>query len=403
MKRMITNNGLPSLEEIKLYHEGKLDTARMEAIDTEAAQNPLLAEAMEGYAAVPVFTAVPDFSPFLGSTSSATSSVSAAAGAKAGIAWWSAKTVIVAVVVAASATTALVLTRDKNRTELSGKNVNSVENHSTEITSIENTTDNHSKGEENGVTLTTEANSTTALSSQPSNNQSLVADGFIAEASRSTIMDASVPSTQPAVIEPLIPLGNDNLTATDLATVPQTTEYIRTGLAAVGIQRILNYKVADYTKLRNNQWNSFATEVGSVPAPFENDEARRQAEMENVITTQIPYLEYLTRCIRAMDQKSFALAIQKLEVITQQYPDDVNAQFYTARCLYESGEFEKAIVCYDKSLKNAIRTFNEEAEFYKAKSLKALGREEEASNLFNAIVARGKFYAEKAMKELDKD
>ncbi len=391
------------MEEIKLYQEGKLDTARMEAIDTEAAQNPLLAEAMEGYAAVPVFTALPDFSPFLGGASSAISSVSAVAGAKAGIAWWSAKTLIVAVVVAASATTAIVLTRDKGIAEQSGKSVTSAENQSTETTPAENTKENNSLSEENGVTPTTEANSTTALSNQPSNNQSLVADGFIADASRSTNIDATVPSDQPAVIEPLKSIGNDNLTAADLATVPQTTEYVRTGLAAVGIQRILNYKVADYTKLRNNQWPSFGTEVGSVPAPFENDESRRQAEMENVFTTQIPYLEYLTQCMRAMDQKSFALAIQKLEVITQQYPDDVNAQFYTARCLYESGEFEKAIVYYDKSMKNAIRTFNEEAEFYKAKSLKALGREEEASNLFNAIVARGKFYAEKAMKELDKD
>ena len=79
----------------------------------------------------------------------------------------------------------------------------------------------------------------------------------------------------------------------------------------------------------------------------------------------------------------------------------MNAQFYLARCYYESGEFENALTYYDKTIKNRISTFREEAEFYKAMSLKALGRIEEAKALFTEIVNKQRFYALKAAKELN--
>ena len=50
---------------------------------------------------------------------------------------------------------------------------------------------------------------------------------------------------------------------------------------------------------------------------------------------------------------------------------------------------------------NMIWTFDEPAEFYEAKCLKAQGKAEEAKALFRAIAERGKFYGPQGRKELE--
>lgn len=397
MKRNITNNDLPSLEEIKLYQQGQLDPERAAAIKAQAVQSPLLAEALEGFAEVGAYDAVPNVSVFLANhthaaASAAAASPLAAAATNTAAAWWSMNTVIAVV------TTIAVLTAGS----IFYFNNESSETNTTPSTTINSSSEN--KENNNLVNTTNESSWNKSDNNLPANNEiisnPLSNNSSNVSAALEPNIVANNNATTTTTIDPLNTksinqLGHTN-DSLEMVMVQQ-----RAGIAAVSITRILNYKVADYTKMRSKEWQSFESELGGLPAPFASEEDRAKAEEENLFTTQIPYMNYLTQCVQAMNQNNYALAINKFKVIAQQYPDDVNAQFYTARCYYENGEFENAITYYDKTIKNSISTFREEAEFYKAKSLKALGRTEEAKALFTEIVNKQKFYALKAAKELN--
>lgn len=398
MKRIVTNNGLPSLEEIKLFHQGQLDPERAAAIKAQAAQSPLLVEAMEGYADVAAYDAVPDVSVFLSNHTHAAASAAAAAtplaaaATQATTSWWSLNTII-AVVTSITLVTVGSIFYFNNETS---------ETNIAPPTNINNSSENNENN--NLINTDNENNQITIENNLPKANEIIVNPSANGNNYTTATIEPNIATnksiTTATTIDPIAPKSIDQLVhnndSMEMVMVQQ-----RAGIAAVSITRILNYKVADYTKMRSKDWQSFESELGGLPAPFASEEDRAKAEEENLFTTQIPYMNYLTQCVQAMNQNNYALAINKFKVIAQQYPDDVNAQFYTARCYYENGEFENAITYYDKTIKNSISTFREEAEFYKAKSLKALGRTEEAKALFTEIVNKQKFYALKAAKELN--
>ncbi len=408
MKKMTTNSNMPSLEEIKLYHEGKLDATRTSAIDAEAAKNPFLAEALEGFAILPVFNNVPDVSVFLSSIGDMAVTASTASGGAAVTtsskvaAWFGVSKIVVSAtlsVVVAIGVVSTVVCLNKNQSQKTAK----AQQSNTDFTPSENDLKkdpsivplNEKQLAEGEVPETPIAKKPTQqLSEQAKQENNLPENGLLGggNAQNENYNDGN--STSISSLQ-----GSNTIVDSANAEVAEATAH-RKGIAAVSIKKILNYKVADYTNMRNNQWSSFSTELGGLAAPYENNEDREKAELDNSFTIKIAYMDYLTQCVEAMNTSKYAMAIEKLDVIAQQYPDDVNAQFYSARCLYESKEYEKAIGYYEKTLKNTIRTFNEEAEFYKGKSLKALGRNEEAKQIFLSIVKKEKFYAPQAAKEL---
>jgi hypothetical protein len=59
MKNNLEHSAVPTSDEIKLYHEGKLGPMRSHEIELLAQENPLIAEALEGYAAKPAYAMLP--------------------------------------------------------------------------------------------------------------------------------------------------------------------------------------------------------------------------------------------------------------------------------------------------------------------------------------------------------
>ncbi|MFN0030838.1 MAG: tetratricopeptide repeat protein [Flavobacteriales bacterium] len=387
------NNKLPSLDEIKSYQQGAMDDAQRLSLEQAADNNPLLSEAMEGFAQKGGYHAVPDLSQFLGLAAQTTAAATASSvvAAKTGSILFSAKALMVAAVVATTATvtTIAIVSTDENETP----SVTQAIQQTTAMTNDSNETPaaNSWKDQNTGIAeKTISDNDRTSLPANAANND--------ATAEQATGDEGVITGT----VAETIPLSDAQKAAEQLASdAVKTNLKYKAGEVAVSTTYINHYKVADYTDMVKAEWPSFETELSGVPAPYASEEEKKKAEEENSFTNQIAYMDYMRQCIRAMDQKQYALAIEKFAIISAQYPDDVNARFYTGYCHYESSNYPQAIACFEITMTNMIWTFDEPAEFYKAKCMKAQGNVEEAKILFRSIAEKGKFYAQQARKELE--
>jgi TolA-binding protein len=168
---------------------------------------------------------------------------------------------------------------------------------------------------------------------------------------------------------------------------------------AINIMKVLNYKMADYTAIRSNTWEKFSAEENGLPAKWESEAERVQFQKDHPELI-IPYIEYVTTCISAFDNGKYQVAIDRFGIILDQYPDDVNAQFYSAMSHYHLKNQQGAIALFLKVEKNVIRTFNEEAFFYHAKCAKEVGDPDTANSLFVKVVQMNGFYKERALEEM---
>ena len=122
--------------------------------------------------------------------------------------------------------------------------------------------------------------------------------------------------------------------------------------------------------------------------------------MSNWRVTEIPYIEYLEKTMSLFSKGNYKKALSRFEIILESYPKDINANFYGGLCYFNLGEFEKAIQTFETSFESEFSNFNEESEWYLAKSYSANGQEDKASSLFKKINKNGGYYSKQALKYL---
>lgn len=127
----------------------------------------------------------------------------------------------------------------------------------------------------------------------------------------------------------------------------------------------------------------------------ENSESVETTEWKDV---EIPYIDYLEKTMEIFSKGNNKKALSRFEVILETYADDVNANFYAGLCYYNLKEYASAESSFDKCIDSKYFNFSEEAEWYKAKSLLAGGKKEEAKELFSKIVEANGYYASQAKK-----
>lgn len=118
-------------------------------------------------------------------------------------------------------------------------------------------------------------------------------------------------------------------------------------------------------------------------------------EWKNV---DIPYIEYVSKTMEMFSKGQNKKALSRFQVILETYPDDVNANFYAGLCYYNLKEFTSAVSAFNQCIDSKYTNFNEEAEWYAAKSLLADGKKSEANALFQKIVSANGYYSAQAKK-----
>jgi tetratricopeptide (TPR) repeat protein len=133
--------------------------------------------------------------------------------------------------------------------------------------------------------------------------------------------------------------------------------------------------------------------------PADNDQTFAEKEA-TAQTIDIPYMQYLEKTIQLFSNNNIKLALARFEVILQTYPDDLNANFYAGLCYFNLQSYQKATMSLQNCLDAYFQNFDEEAEWYLAKSYFADKQFKLASDWLKRISERGGFYAKQAEKML---
>ncbi|GEM_PF-621502 len=160
-------------------------------------------------------------------------------------------------------------------------------------------------------------------------------------------------------------------------------------------------KTVDYRSIRKDKaiTSPLPPQMGTPASqrePYKEETVQKKAHKQTV-----DYMIYLENSHYYFLQKNYKRALVRYLTILDHYPDDVNAHFYAGLCLYNLGQFEKAVKQFDQSYPLEIGNFREEARWFKAQSLYQLGQLEAAISVFESINKAGGFYSEQAKKRIE--
>lgn len=108
------------------------------------------------------------------------------------------------------------------------------------------------------------------------------------------------------------------------------------------------------------------------------------------------YLDFMDGVTSALARGDNRSALDGLYRVLDQYPDDVNAQFYAGLACYRSGLYLRARHWFDAAATNAVDSFAEEGHWYAAQCTVQLEGLEAARPALARIAAAGGFYAQQA-------
>lgn len=400
MKSNLEHSALPTAEEIRMYQDGKLEALRSHEIELLAQENPLLADALDGYSTTPSFSMLPLITAGIAQTAGIASGglagSAAATAVKVTLPWWHLNGWIIGVVAGTTATVGtVVVLQEKNNVQTKPSANQTTENglstiHSEELDTIQFDEALESKNEVFSQAVLSE-NAQASIANFQEVNQPKISD-----AAENSLAKSNNTQIDRQVIDNLkpIPLAEANLQKNDAVPVEKKSSTV-----AIQILHILNYKLADYSVIRSEEWERFSLDEVGLPASFGSQEEKKlyvKEHPENVVS----YIDYITQCIRAYDYEKFQQAIRRFNVVLEQYPDDVNAQFYSAMSYYAEKDYPKAIEYFLKVEKNGINTFDEEAMYYHAMTLKTLGNIDDANSLFVKVIRENGFYKENALQQM---
>lgn len=164
---------------------------------------------------------------------------------------------------------------------------------------------------------------------------------------------------------------------------------------------IKNLKAVDYSVFYSANVAKKEWLLTGVSADKEN--ASSEGVMVDRIVTYIPYKAFLNEYLSKFAENDFKGALTGLLIIQQQFPDDLNAAFYSGLCYYNLGKSRQAITAFDRALSNSFTTFREESEWYKALSMIEEGSKKNragAKELLQKIVDDKGFYSKRAAEKL---
>ncbi|MBL7981578.1 MAG: hypothetical protein JNL52_07175 [Flavobacteriales bacterium] len=123
---------------------------------------------------------------------------------------------------------------------------------------------------------------------------------------------------------------------------------------------------------------------------------RGQQQTDRNAIRNMTYTSYMDEALGRFARNDNRGCLEELRFLMDQYPDDVNAQFYAGLCCYNLGLYKRARHFLHQAAVHSVDVFHEEAIWYHALTLQRLGELDAATEAFSRIAAGGGFYAERA-------
>lgn len=136
----------------------------------------------------------------------------------------------------------------------------------------------------------------------------------------------------------------------------------------------------------------------SLGVPANVDMARQEADAQERSTQR--YLDFMDGAMGDIARGEDRAALDEFYFLLNQYPEDVNAQFYAGLACHRLGLFPRALRFLHAAALNPVDSFNEEAVWYEALAAEKLDGADAARPAFERIAKAGGFYAVQAKKKL---
>ena len=374
MKTKQNPTGLPSIGELRKYHEGALSPEQEHALEKMALENELLSEALEGFSGFDHWDEVPSPAAFQQ--------------AKGGswlrtVAWSIGSVMILALGIWMALPTRQGMEEsvDGIRTTTDGSAAGSA---ALEVDGKEEIY----PGEPVDSFVVANSPSTGQVTFSGEESSKASTDG----ASTTTTLFEYIVHIPPKKVNTKVEFTGDPVDNKPLLIKQKSV----TGNSP--IYHVNDYKLVDYRELRHDNWASMDVDEMGTPANLDHpDDARGQAS-----PLRITYFRYIGNAIEHFAEKSYGLALSQFETVLRQYPDDVNAALYGGLCAFHMGQFTKASKLLNSCLQNEIDTFHEDAEFYLARSLMKENKLQDAHLLLERIADSNGYYAPQARLLLKK-
>ena len=157
---------------------------------------------------------------------------------------------------------------------------------------------------------------------------------------------------------------------------------------------VKNYKVVDYRY--DKRINQKLIEISS---NFNFHKISTNNLTEN--NTNFTYNDFLKEALIKIENKHYHEAIEYFDIILSQYPNDINACYYKALCLFETNQNQKSLKYLELTLSQKINTFHEESKWYKSMILKEEKQYAATEKVLLEIINDKGYYGVQARKELD--
>lgn len=195
---------------------------------------------------------------------------------------------------------------------------------------------------------------------------------------------------------PIVIEDETNFPEENLELMPEGNDYTLAEL--VPATYLFDLFVVDYRRIEREkkEVEYIKYELTGTSAEFENQNSTDNEVTETKV--KVSYWIYLSQSMDYFSRENYKGALNRFEIILDQYPNDVNALFYGGLCYYNLGSYNKAIDHFEKIIDQPLNAFKEEALWYKAKSLIKLNRKKEASAVLDEIIIQGGFYTEDAIE-----
>ena len=382
MNKIFMETDQLSNDELQQYLSGGLSASEKHRIELIIASDPFLSDAVEGYTAANL-----DMTSFDAMGDRFQSQINASGSGSSSIGAWIAGAVF---------TTATVL-----GIGLANNMLNSTEIHHApvavqaiaEATDMEEVTDEEISAEIEAELVTAE----------PILDQEVITYSKKRENQPLTVASEEVQITsapeEPETVETVL------LEAVEIPKAEEvdikTTVVSNTNIRYVHELVTVDFEDKRNWRIRVRNTTSINSGLRAYRADYSYD--RNRHEQPSVIApySYVFYNDFLDSALYLYKVNNYRSALKAFKVMISQFPDDVNAHFYGALCYYNLGKAEKAINFLNEVLKNDVNTFDQEAQYYKALSLKQAGYAQHARDLFNKIVREGKYFAKQAQEALD--
>jgi tetratricopeptide (TPR) repeat protein len=159
--------------------------------------------------------------------------------------------------------------------------------------------------------------------------------------------------------------------------------------------KVSNYNALYFSRIQPEN-PSFKT---ATPASKENKEsAADEAGPEKLHGVRADRV--LKHALASFNTQDFGTALEYFQLLLENNPNDVNAQFYSALAYYNLDKKGKAVEFLDKVMRNSNDTFYPEAEWYKALVTLKSGNPADAKVQLESIVSGKGFYSKRAAEKL---